>query len=90
MKKRRLPRNSDCPLTKQERIELCEALDGLEWHAYRPFKHLSGGFANASVYDYDKNSVDVQLNYGVDGQGESANYTADITLDRLNNFKISV
>ena len=82
MKKRRFKRNPDCPLTRAERKKLCKALDDIEWREYRPFKHLSGAYAEATVYGYDELRINVQLKWGVDGQGNGSGYTADFDIDR--------
>jgi hypothetical protein len=90
MKKRRLPRSEETPLTKRERIQLCIILDSLEWEAYRPYKHNSGGYADAEVYQIDDFKIKVELTSGIDGQGDSVKYTEDITIERENLFALSV
>jgi hypothetical protein len=81
-KKRRIPKNPDCPLTKVERVKLCKLLDEIEWREYYPMKHLSGAFADATVYKYDEENIHVELKWGTEGQGGSAVYTDDIIIDR--------
>jgi len=82
MKKRRFKRNPDCPLTRTERTKLCKYLDEMEWREYYPLKHISGAYADATVYGYDELRINIQLKWGVDGQGDSSGYTADFDIDR--------
>jgi len=84
MKKRKFPKNTDCPLNKYEKVALSRMLDELEWKEYQPFKHQSGGFASAEVYRYSEVSIGVELKYGVEGQGNGGVvYTADFDINRL-------
>lgn len=84
MKKRKFPKNPDCPLNKYERVALSRVLDELEWREYQPFKHQSGGFASAEVYGYDEWRIHIELKYGVEGQGDGGVvYTADFDINRL-------
>jgi len=84
MKKRKFPKNSDCPLNKYEKVALSRMLDELEWKEYQPFKHQSGGFALAEVYGYDEDRIHVELKYGVEGQGDGGVvYTADFDINRM-------
>jgi hypothetical protein len=68
-KRRKYPRNLECPLTKEEKKELSKALDELEWRAYVPLKHLTGGWSEAKVIEYDEFKVEVKVEWGVDGEG---------------------
>lgn len=77
--KRVFPNNPDCPLTEQEQKELEANLADLEAEFYHPFKHQSGGFADATVYEINEFEVKVEVKYGIDGEVE---YTEDITIER--------
>ena len=68
-KRRRYPRNPECPLTKEERKELSKALDELECRAYVPLKHLTSGWSEATVTSYDEDDIEVKVNWGVDSEG---------------------
>ena len=66
-KKRRIPRNMDCLLTKKERTALCKILDNWEWSAYAPYKHTSFAYSEAKVVEYDEEEIEVEIMWGVDG-----------------------
>jgi hypothetical protein len=58
-------------------------LDEIEWKEYQPFKHQSGGFASATVYDYDEETIQIEVKSGIEGQGnESVVYTEGFELNR--------
>ena len=65
---KRIKTNPDCPLSNKEKKEIKKRLETIESHYYYPFKHQSGGFATARVYDYDEETIRVEVKYGVDGQ----------------------
>lgn len=65
---KRIKTNPDCPLTNKEKKEIKKRLEAIESHYYLPFKHQSGGFATARVYDYDEEEIRVEVTFGVDGQ----------------------
>lgn len=65
---KRIKTNPDCPLTNKEKKEIKKRLENIEAHYYYPFKHQSGGFASARVYDYDEETIRIEVTYGVDGQ----------------------
>jgi len=72
MKKRRYPKNPDCPLTKAERVELGKVLDDFEWTAYLPLKHLTSGWSDSKVIYYDEYQIEIEVKWGNDGEGWSA------------------
>ncbi len=84
MKKRKFPENPDYPLKKYEEMLVSAILDKLEWKEYQPFKHQSGGFASAEVYAYDEFVINVEVKYGVEGQGDgSVVYTSNYDINRM-------
>jgi hypothetical protein len=87
MKKRRFPRNPECPLTKEERVKLCKALDDLEWQVYLPLKYLTSSYADAIVIEYDELEIEIELEYGSDGSGN--HYKGSATISR-SDFKIKI
>ena len=68
-KRRKYPRNVECPLTKPERVGLSKALDDLEGFVYQKVRHLTGGWVEAKVVEYDEFKVEVKVEWGVDGEG---------------------
>ena len=66
-KKRRIPRNMDCLLTKKERANICKRLDEIEWNTYQPWKHSTSAYADATVVEYDEDEVTFKVEWGVDG-----------------------
>lgn len=67
MKKREFPKNPDCPLTEVERVKLSRMLDEIEWREYQPVRHITGGYAEVEVTDYDELEINVKVKTGVDG-----------------------
>jgi len=67
MKTRKFPKNTECPLTKVERVKLSRILDEIEWRKYQPVRHITGGYAEANVTDYDEIEIRVRVKVGVDG-----------------------
>jgi hypothetical protein len=64
--KRRIPRNPECPLTKKERIALCEYMDKVEWDTYKPIQKQSSAYASIKVEKYDEFEITLNLSWGVD------------------------
>ena len=82
MNKHRIPRNPDCPLTKVERDNLIDRLERIEYDAYRPYKHNSGGFSEVKVWKYDEDTVSVIVKSGTEDIGEGVTYTETVYIDR--------
>lgn len=79
-KKRRFPRFPDCrPLTKAERVRLSSLLDEIEWKTYLPLKHRTSAYADAKVTEYDDIEIEVDVEYGIDGE---SHYTDNFTIQR--------
>jgi hypothetical protein len=68
MKKRKFPKNPDCPLNKYERVGLNKILDEIEWREYLRVKHQTSGYVESKVVDYDYDEINVDVTVGVDGQ----------------------
>jgi hypothetical protein len=88
MKKRKYPINSDCPLSDKEKTQLGIILDSLEYEAYAPLRHLTSGWVEATVTEYDEFEIQVEVKFGVDSQGWNVSDTT--TLDRANLYALSV
>jgi len=73
MKQRKYPKNPDCPLSKKEKIALDKVIDEIEWKAYLPLKHLSSGWSDATVTEYDECEIEIEVKWGVDSEGWSDN-----------------
>ena len=67
-------------LTKAELEKLTKTLEKLEAPMYRIYRKWSGGFAEAKMFDYDDEIIDVEFNYGIDGDRV---YTEQYKIDRL-------
>lgn len=66
-------------LTKEELIALTIELEKLETPMYMIYRKFSGGFSEATMFDYDDEIIDVELNFGADGK---AVYTEQHKIDR--------
>jgi len=67
MKKRKFPKNPDCPLNKYEKEGLCRIIDEIEWREYRRVKHQTSGYVESKIVDYDEKTVNVDVTVGIDG-----------------------
>lgn len=67
-KKRKFPKNEDCPLNNYEKEGLSRILDELEWREYQRVKHQTSGYVTSKVIDYDEDEISVEMTIGVDGQ----------------------
>jgi len=81
-KKRRIPKNPKCPLKKQERAKICKLLDDMEWKYYLPYKHLTSGYADARVVEYDEIEIRIEIKHGLDTSG--LHYIDDEIIERAN------
>lgn len=79
-KKRRFPKNEDCPFNQYEKEGLSRILDELEWREYQRVKHQTSGFVESKVVDYDEEEINVDITVGVDGQWSETNH---FTIKRL-------
>ena len=68
--------------TDEELTRLCKTLDDLEWDAYQYYKTISGSFSNIEVYDYDDESISVELTFGIQNDTQDTVHTEDYTIDR--------
>ena len=68
-------------LTKKELSRLAVTLEKLEAPMFRIYRKLSGGFAEAKMFDYDDEIIDVEFKFGVD-DGDSRIYTEQYQIDR--------
>jgi hypothetical protein len=76
MKKRKFPKNPDCPLNKYEKVGLNKFLDELEWKEYQQVKHQTSGYVESKVTDYNEFDINFQITIGIDGQwSNTTNYT---------------
>ncbi|MHA2069611.1 MAG: hypothetical protein ACXABY_35050 [Candidatus Thorarchaeota archaeon] len=72
----------DNMLTDQELERLSVTLEALEIEFKRMFKHASGGFAEATMYDYDCEVIDVEVKSGIQSDVEDTVHTDNIKIDR--------
>jgi len=72
-------------LTDEELERLKPVLDDLEVDAKFGIgaQFISGGFANATMYDYDKDIIDVELKFGIQSDCQNTVHTENIKIDRL-------
>lgn len=66
--KRKYPVNEDCPLNKYEKEGLNRIIDEIEWREYQIVKHQTSGYVESKIIDYDEETVNVNITFGVDGQ----------------------
>jgi len=69
-------------LTNSELKKLTKALDILEYEVYVPFKNINGGFAEAIMFDYDDEIIDIELLSGVQDGEENRTYSEQLKIDR--------
>ena len=64
--------------------KLKEVLDSIEWDivTHNGWKHLSGGFCTAEMYDYDDDFFDIEIKEGVQNDVENRVYTSQIRIKR--------
>lgn len=74
--------DADCFFSDEEIEKLSKLLDDLEADAYYPFKHHSGGFASAEVFNYDPEYIDVELKFGIQDGDSSVVYTEQLQIER--------
>lgn len=67
-------------LTKDELKRLAKTLNELEAPMFKIYRKFSGGFSEAQMFDYDDEIIDVEFNFGVDGERV---YTEQHKVDRL-------
>jgi hypothetical protein len=70
------------PLSNHELKRLSKVLDALEADAYYPYKHHSGGFAEAQMFHYDLDSIDVELKFGVQNDCDSTIHKEQYEINR--------
>ncbi len=66
-------------LTKEELIALTIELGKLETPMYIVYRKFNSGFSEATMFDFDDEIIDVELNFGVDGERV---YTEQYKIDR--------
>ena len=71
--------NSDLSLSEQEVEKLTTLLAGEEQHLSRVYDKLNGGFVESIIHNYDRNVIDVEMNYGVQG---GKTYSEDLQVCR--------
>jgi len=73
-------------LTKYELDQLTKILEKFEWQecCNTGMKSINGGYAEAKMYDYDEDKVDIELEWGEQdmGGGSSVNHKENYTLPR--------
>lgn len=72
----------DPPLTSEEEQAIGKLLTEEENNARAPYKNLNGGFAEAEVYDYDENYIDVELRFGRCEEGFKQTHSEMLKIDR--------
>ena len=72
------------PLTKVELKKLTNVLDVLEEQTKKDTYvfRFSGGFAEAEMFNYDNDIIDIELNWGIQNDGENSTHTEQWKLDR--------
>jgi hypothetical protein len=69
-------------LNKGELRKLAVIMDRLEHDALEPYSHVSGCFAEAVMYNYDDDIVDIELTFGVQSDCTNTVHSENITIDR--------
>jgi hypothetical protein len=69
-------------LSKVELKKLTSVLEKLEAPMYRIYRKLSGGFAEAKMFSYDAEIIDVEFKFGVEDGEESRVYTEQHKINR--------
>ncbi len=75
-------KNGNPPLTSEEEQAIAKLLTRAEIHARAPYRNLNGGFANAEVYDYDENFIDVELCFGRCEDGFKQTHSENLKINR--------
>jgi hypothetical protein len=57
-------------LSTTDLFHILPMMEKLEKEAGRPYQHISGGFAQAEIYDGTKNNVYIRLEYGIQSDVE--------------------
>lgn len=68
-------------LTPEELAALTSLLEKMERevYVYNGYKNISGGYAVCEVFDYDDDTIDVELKHGVEGE---YHYSEQFEIDR--------
>ena len=73
-------------LTKKELTELAKILEKFELKEYKDtgMCMINGGFAKAYMFDYDEDTIDIELQWGEQdmGSGSSVKHTEQFTFPR--------
>jgi len=65
-------------------LEVKNELDKLEQNTIYDtgIKNISGGFANADIFDYDEDYFDIELKWGIQNDCENNVHTEQYKMDR--------
>jgi hypothetical protein len=66
-------------LTKKELSKLAIVLEKIEEPMFRIYRKINCGYAEAKMFDYDDEIIDVEFNYGIEGESI---YTEQYQIDR--------
>jgi hypothetical protein len=69
-------------MNQKELSKLSEVLHKLELDTIIPYRQISGGFAKAEMYNFDDDTIDVELVYGVQSDVQNMVYSENLELDR--------
>ena len=69
-------------VTKAEAKKLKAIMRKLEAEAYAPYSKLCGGFAKATLWDWDEECFDIQLKHGIKDGDEDRVITERIKIFR--------
>lgn len=66
-------------LTAKELKLLRKVLESIELDVLDSYRNVSGSFAEANMFDYDEEVIDIELKFGIEGDNE---YTEQYQVDR--------
>jgi len=68
--------------TESELVKITEISEKLEAEAVAPYKAISGGFAKAEMYEYDENTFELELKFGVQSDVADSVHSEYHSIDR--------
>ena len=70
------------PITSREIKQISKILFDLEKEAISVYRKINGGFAVASLFNYDNNIIDIELKFGSQDDSGSYVHTEQYKIDR--------
>lgn len=75
---------SDATNYKSDDKDVIDKLHEFEWETLNDtgVRHISGGFAEADIFDYDDEYFDIELKWGIQSDCENVCHTEQYKMDR--------